>query len=107
MTMTNAVERTRKEILADIADNGFCTNTEDYCNHTCDCTECSNWKLPEIKFVTGKTGNKIPYLMQVPEGYKEIKNTFTNPIGYKWYSNGLSIFDKDYKQVLVKEVLEL
>lgn len=46
---------------------------------------------------------------EMPEGWKVIKGTLTQPRGYVWISNGKSLFEKDsngdkvYRQALIKE----
>ena len=38
-----------------------------------------------------------------PKGSKKIKGASNAPLGYSWYSNGCSLFDKNYNQFLVKD----
>lgn len=46
---------------------------------------------------------------EMPEGWKVIEGTLTQPRGYVWISNGQSLFARDkngnklYKQALIKE----
>ena len=67
-------------------------------------------KLEQLKktTVTMKVGRKrvIEYVEKVPEGFKELKGALTAPVGYTWYANGKSIFDKTYKQILVKDKVD-
>lgn len=39
---------------------------------------------------------------KAPDGWKPIEGATTAPKGYKWYSNGKSMFGGDYEQALVK-----
>lgn len=44
-----------------------------------------------------------------PVGFKPMKGATCHPRGTQWYNNGKSIFDKEYKRVLIivdKEVYE-
>lgn len=44
----------------------------------------------------------LEYLNEIPIGYKIVKNTQTNPLGFNWYSNGKSRFSGKRISVLVK-----
>lgn len=44
----------------------------------------------------------IEKLDHVPDCWKPLKNTNTQPIGYKWYYNGESRFGGKYRSVLVR-----
>ena len=50
-------------------------------------------------------------IFEMPKGWKIIKGTMTQPVGYVWISNGMSLFAKDengnrlYKYALIKEEL--
>lgn len=50
-----------------------------------------------------QTIDGVPFKMlhEIPENYVEIVEARTQPVGFAWFTNGLSIFNKDYKRVLV------
>ena len=47
----------------------------------------------------------IKVLDYIPDGWVEVKNAMTAPNGYKWYSNGKSLFNGEREHCLVKENL--
>ena len=49
----------------------------------------------------------VTVLDEIPNGYKKVLYTMTQPIGCSWYSNGKSIFSGERKSVLVCENKEL
>ena len=51
-------------------------------------------------FSSVKVFDELPWNYR---NYKPIKDAVTVSRGYSWYSNGKSIFDKDYDHVLVRE----
>lgn len=46
-------------------------------------------------------GKEVPFMKEVPKGWKENLYATTAPKGYAWIDNGKSHFDKDYKSALV------
>lgn len=63
--------------------------------------------FPEVKktTVTMKSGKEreIEYVEEVPEGYTEVKDATTAPLGYTWYTNGKSLLNGERKNILVKD----
>ena len=43
-----------------------------------------------------------PIKNKLPSGWRVIKETLTDPNGYKWICNNKSVFDKNYKKALLK-----
>ena len=39
---------------------------------------------------------------EMPDGWHEIIGALTAPVGYKWITNGKSLFNKEYQQALLK-----
>lgn len=47
-------------------------------------------------------GRGIKVLHSLPEGWKEFKSASTAPNGYKWISNGKSMFGGEFEHALLK-----
>ncbi|MCH5149255.1 MAG: hypothetical protein J1G30_01200 [Spirochaetales bacterium] len=41
-------------------------------------------------------------LSSLPKDWKVLKNATTAPVGYTWVYNGKGLFDKGYKQALLR-----
>nr|DAK06059.1 MAG TPA: hypothetical protein [Caudoviricetes sp.] len=46
---------------------------------------------------------RFQYYENAPKGWKLLEDAPNYPIGYRWYSNGKSLFSGGYKQALVKD----
>ena len=44
----------------------------------------------------------VKVLNEMPSGWRFLEGAMTNPRGYKWISNGKSLFSKEYEQALLK-----
>lgn len=45
----------------------------------------------------------IRILNKLPDGWRYIENTNTEPKGYKWACNNKSMFSRDYEHALIKK----
>lgn len=45
---------------------------------------------------------EIGILNKLPDGWRYIENTNTEPKGYKWVCNNKSMFSGDYEHALIK-----
>jgi hypothetical protein len=45
----------------------------------------------------------IGILNKLPDGWRYIENTNTEPKGYKWACNNKSMFSRDYEHALIKK----
>lgn len=55
-----------------------------------------------LRFFAMCKDNQIKILDTIPEGWKVIEGATTAPNGYKWIYNCKSLFDKEYRQAIVK-----
>lgn len=56
----------------------------------------------EFYIIKNSQGRSCKACDHIPAGWLELKGTWAEPKGYKWFYNGKSLFDKDYKQCLVR-----
>lgn len=48
----------------------------------------------------------IKILNELPDGWRYIEHTNTEPRGYKWACNNKSMFSNEYEHVLIKQDIE-
>lgn len=53
--------------------------------------------------VEGFKAKGVKVLNKAPKGWKDLKGATTAPNGYKWMSNGKSLFGGEYQHALVKK----
>lgn len=56
----------------------------------------------EKEMILAKIGREVEVFDTLPQGWKYLEGTLTEPLGYRWASNGKSIFSKEYEQALVR-----
>ena len=56
----------------------------------------------EKEMILARFGREIEVLDTLPEGWKYLEGTLTEPLGYRWASNGKSIFLREHRQALVR-----
>lgn len=49
-----------------------------------------------------RNGKEVDVLSEVPDGWKELEGSMTQPIGYAWYYNGKGFFGGEFQSALVK-----
>lgn len=60
----------------------------------------------DLGSLSGDREREVRVLPSVPKGWKEIEGATTAPKGYKWYSNGESLFGDKYEYALIKQTKE-
>ena len=49
-----------------------------------------------------RDGSEVPVFHELPDGWRILEGTTTEPMGYRWIDNKTSFFSKEHQMALLK-----